>query len=313
MQFLYFIYKILGIFPFTSSNQNSVNPIKQISVMWFIYSMFFAISYSVFHIFVTVNYLQRPSTQFNFVSILVYLYNTYSGIVWIVVLVIVGLIKHRKVIKAYEELAICDKEFHEYLQITITDAKFKQFQYLQNGLICLGFVILEGTISTFELREYEVQSITCNIISVVPPIISTLIETLFIGFTQLIQERYRQMNKLIYKYRCKVIEENQDKYFQLNQDKQPWETNVKPLIFISELYSGIGKVKGVAAARKRIFLEEKINYNEKLRYIDVLYTRLYNVSQLVDSAFGIQIVIMLTIHFIQLTTLLYTSCQLLIT
>lgn len=317
MQFLYLLYKVLGIFPYTQHHEElSVNPIKKVSLPWFIYSMCFAVIYTGFHIFVTLNYLERSSTQINFVSILVYIYNSYSGIIWVVVLILAGLVKYKKVMEAYEQLAMCDKEFRENLNITITDAKFRHFQHLQNGLLCLGFVMLESTISTFEIREYKVLSMLCNVISLLPPIISTCIETQFIGFTQLIQERYLQMNKLIFKYRAKVMRENEEKYLlpsSVSQEKSTLlETNTKPLIFISELYSGLDK--GInTVPKKRLFLSEKVNYNEKLRYIEVIYTRLYTVSQLVDSAYGIQIVIMLTIHFIQLTTLLYTSCQLLIT
>lgn len=284
--------------------------------MCFIYSVCFALLYALFHIFVTFNYLERPPVQFNFVSILIYFYNTYCDVIYVFLFVVLGLLKHKKVMEADREIAVCDNEFREYLQVTITDNNFRQFQYLQNGLICLGFVILESFESTFELKEYIVMSIGCNVISIMPPIIATLIETQFIGFTQLIQERYCQMNKLIYKFRGEMIEENHDKYFRLSLDKVQWETNVKPSIFVTELYLGASRKvkKGVVETRKRTFLGgETINYNEKLKHIDGTYTRLYNASRLIESVFGIQIVIMLTVYFIQLTTLLYISCQLIIT
>lgn len=314
MKLFYFFYKILGLVAYTS-NRSSVNHNKkEVSVVWFIYSVCFAIGYAFFHIFVILNYIDRPPIQFNFVTLLIYFYNSYSNVIWVVLLVIVGLVKRKQIMEANAELALCDKAFHDYLQITITDTKFKQFQYLQNGMICLSFVMLESIASTFEMQEYGVMSIACNVISIMPPIISTLIETQFIGFTQLIQERFSQMNKIIYQFRGKMIEENQDKYFRLSEDKQPWETNAKPLIFVSELYLGASrKVKGVVDKQKRVFLEETINYNEKLRHIDVIYTFLYNASQQVDLAFGIQIVVMLTTYFIQLTTLLYMMCQLIMT
>lgn len=281
MQLLFFIYQSLGIFPYSLS-RDIVNPVKKVSVTWYIYSVFFVVSYAIFHIFATVNYIIQPPVQFNFVSITVYFYNAYSDVIWIMLLIFAGLLKATKIMKAYQELANCDYELYKFFKTSINNRKFIKFQLMQNGCVCMGFLALEGI--NIKSRPTVLITMGCYIVNATPLIIATLIETQFIGFTQHMYARYCKINNLFFKYRANdAVEENE------------WHRQ-KPSIYISELYNAV-------KTRKRV----TNFYSEKLRAIDGLYTRLYGISKIVESAFGIQIASMFMIYFIKLTTLLYTS------
>lgn len=312
MKLLYSIYQISCVWSVMLGN-----PIHKISIIYYIYCIIFGIIYTSFHIYIVTEHLNNEiSVQFNFVSILIDAYIRYAGVLWVNGLIIAGLIKHPHMIEANVTLYECDKNFQYFLDIQVHVKKMERFQYFQNGSLTVAFVLLEAMMNTFELHGYTSTSVLCHLPTLIPIIVSTLVESQFIAITQTIYDRYKKINKLIYKYHSKIIQQNHEKYFP-NQN-QGHKRN--PLIFISELYGAggtsmirVAATKNSKAIKRHIFLVDKVNYIDKLKHIESLYTQLYTASRLIDSAFGIQIVIMLTIHFIKLTTFLYSSCQLLIT
>lgn len=312
MKLLYSIYQISCVWSVKLGN-----PIQKISIIYYIYCIIFGIIYTTIHIYIVTEHLNNEiSIQLNFVSILIDAYIRYAGVLWMNGLIIAGLIKHPHMIEANRTLYECDKNFKYFLDIQAHVKKMERFQYFQNGSLTVAFVLLELLMNTFELHGYRITSVLCHLPTLIPIIVSTLVESQFIAITQTIYDRYKKINKLIYKYHSKIIQQNHEIYFP-NQN-QGHKRN--PLIFISELYGAggtsmirVAATKNSKAIKRHIFLEDKVNYIDKLKHIESLYTQLYTASRLIDSAFGIQIVIMLTIHFIKLTTFLYSSCQLLIT
>jgi hypothetical protein len=158
----------------------------------------------------------------------------------------------------------------------------------------------------------------CLLLCIIPMLAVATVESRLFTYFLLMRQRMKIINKIIGDYRNEVKMSASDEF--IVRDK---------IFFISE-FKQIPNIKAAAKKRRENFIKtflkfikntfesseathchdaedtaNSINYVEHIMIIKSIYGKLYEISDILNVAYGMQIVSIIAVQFITLTTLLY--------
>lgn len=194
------------------------------------------------------------------------------------------------------------------------------------------FNSIESPNSTFSIP------ISGMLVCLIPMLTSSMVECRLFSYFLLMKERLRILNRAIDFYRTNLHSisnrkshnayDVSSKIFFITElvgsKKINCRVNVKTVNapksnFVVELKSMSTScwcfIKNLLNIRQhQIFADDfeaykcrMTNYDEQVFGMQIIYTKLYEISDLISKAYGIQIIVIICVHFITLATLLYYS------
>jgi hypothetical protein len=195
---------------------------------------------------------------------------------------------------------------------------------------CLMYIGPTGTVS---VDDY------CFLVCIIPVLTTAMVECRLFAYFLLLRERLRIINQTIDFYRNSL--NTNPVGFGHNVEKRMLDAQSK-IFFINELVGSrkineqvkaksdngrMAKLKSMLASswlfiknllnvrKNRIFDDNfdaahknsttRLDYVERVCCMQNIYTKLYEISDLISRAYGIQIIAIISVQFITLTTLLY--------
>lgn len=160
----------------------------------------------------------------------------------------------------------------------------------------------------------------CVLLCIIPMfVVIVTVECRLFAYFLLIRERLKVINELINVYREKLknsphIEDDliiKNKLFFISEFMQPPKTLLKMPPKISSLTVYWNFLKSLFDCRigdTKVHCRSdtnSINFVEHIMIIKAIYSKLYDISDKINLAYGMQIISIIAVQFITLTTLLY--------
>jgi hypothetical protein len=164
------------------------------------------------------------------------------------------------------------------------------------------------------------------LLCIMPMLVIAIVECRLFAYFLLIRERYKIMNRLINFYRENIDgkKRREGKIFFITDfpvprtnghshlllvEKVPIKTKLRKwlrnlLKFLASLLSFRPNGHSIDDLDEKA-INQAINYIDRVMSIQTIFSRLHKIFNLVSAAYGIQIIMIIAVQFITLTTLVY--------
>jgi hypothetical protein len=159
----------------------------------------------------------------------------------------------------------------------------------------------------------------CLLLCIIPMLVVATVECRLFAYFLLMRQRMKVINKIISDYRNKVrmsaSEEFivRDKIFFIaefkqmpkpkTEEKKSRENLIKT--FLKFMKNSLFELRETTHCHDKEDNANSINYVEHIMIIKLIYGKLYEISDILNVAYGMQIISIIAVQFITLTTLLY--------
>lgn len=309
---IYIMSKLILHSPFTLGTEK-IKPSS--SYIGSIYSICGIVIYVTFHIY-SANQITElvasadiVSKDYGLVSILIDLYNRYSGVVLFAINIFVGVCQQKKIVTFITRVESIDSDFENHLGISNVDnlewmrwILYKNFGFEKLLFFIFRnatgrFIFLLGLCTAIEysnclmyIRDIFPYTGNCIFMCLLPMTINSATEILFIAYMNIMRTRLAKLNKLIRKLKSEYGNNG------LSHDEK--------IFYISEmLIEKRGQNKNQVYPKSMNIMEDDVLM--RISTVQKIFNQIYECLELIDKAFGIQLVFLLMQQFVMMTTILF--------
>ncbi|KAG5682539.1 hypothetical protein PVAND_011886 [Polypedilum vanderplanki] len=256
-------------------------------------------------------------------------YNRYSGFLMVGILVLIGYFQQAKNTEIFEVFLEIEKIFLKNLKVRIQNVKTLRIVYLQITIICGAIIFTEynNCLMYIQPTSSSVLQENCLLLCILPMLIISIVECRIFAYFLLIRERFKIINKLINFYRENINNSSKKhvkNIFFISDFSLPSHLKGNKLLIIQKmsfktklnnsLQNFYKFIKSLFDFRLNCHDIEDINKNsvvlninfiDRIMAIQIIYSKLHKIFNLINLAYGIQIIGIIAVQFITLTTLMY--------
>ncbi|GAB0099338.1 Gustatory receptor [Sergentomyia squamirostris] len=290
LRFLLYFSRLCGLAPISVDFRGS-GTISS-SRLGIIYSILVAIAYGSFHVASSIFNLSEKE-EHNIITNVINYYNRYSRLVLFWVCIGNALINQRRIIQTFNLIENVDKLFATELNIHSNHAKFSRLVFLEIFIYLLSVFALEWNNCLMYISGIGIFNNYCMSMCLIPLIVATADQILFINLVYLIKERLAIISGFLTTKQRRVI-----------KVKEGHKINGHLLKTVHMLYHFEHEVENL-----KVKMVQSKNTRVYIKTASVGYSRLYEASNLLNCAYGIPNAYTIFIRFVSLTTLAYSSCM----
>uniref|UniRef100_A0A182PZ08 Gustatory receptor n=1 Tax=Anopheles epiroticus TaxID=199890 RepID=A0A182PZ08_9DIPT len=220
---------------------------------------------------------QQQQVEVNFVSIVIDIYNRYSGLILFWLLHAVALATQRSLAAIVSGVLLIDEQIADRLSLVPNHGQWCRFICLHTAFVFLGTGFAEWYNCIMYMSDFIAVSEYCIFQCFITMLTSSTVELQYVAFVQLIKNRLQLINDLLV-------------------ELTTYGTENERHTRLDHLLQAHSQPK---AGTERHITAKIIND------IKNLYTHLHLLSLNINKAYGVQLIFILMTLFVTLTTLLY--------
>uniref|UniRef100_A0A182J662 Gustatory receptor n=1 Tax=Anopheles atroparvus TaxID=41427 RepID=A0A182J662_ANOAO len=196
---LHYLSCVFGLWPFLSLQRCSEATVHP-SAWCPVYSLLLMVTYSAFHLY--INYTDAygaamGSAEGNFVSMVIDIYNRYSGLVLFWLLHIGALVTGRTLTHTFSGLMLVDEQIAQRLSVTPDHPRWCRFICLHMALIFLAIGFSEWYNCIMYMSDFIPASEYCIFQCYITMLTSSTVEIQYMALVEVIKSRLRLINELL--------------------------------------------------------------------------------------------------------------------